>query len=57
MDWIEKLFGFSPDGGDGSTELFVVLVCSTVLALAIICRVPALREGARRLFRKRPAGS
>jgi hypothetical protein len=57
MDWIEKLFGFSPDSGDGSTELFVVLVCSTVLALAIIWRVPALREGARRLFRKRPAGS
>ena len=25
MDWIEKLFGFSPDGGNGSTELVIVL--------------------------------
>jgi hypothetical protein len=24
MDFIERLFGFSPDGGDGSTELMIV---------------------------------
>ncbi len=25
MDWIEKLFGLSPDRGDGSTELGICL--------------------------------
>jgi hypothetical protein len=24
MDFIERLFGFSPDGGDGSTELMII---------------------------------
>jgi hypothetical protein len=26
MDWIEQLFGLSPDGGDGSTELMWLIV-------------------------------
>lgn len=26
MDFIEKLFGVSPDGGDGSTELLYIAV-------------------------------
>jgi hypothetical protein len=57
MDWIEKLFGFSPDGGDGSAELLVVLACCIALAGVIIWRVPALRAGVRRLFQGRTAGS
>ena len=26
MDFIERMFGISPDGGDGSTELIIVSV-------------------------------
>jgi hypothetical protein len=53
MDWIEKLFGFSPDGGDGSAELLIVLACCIVLASVIIWRVPSLRAGMRKIFQRR----
>lgn len=33
MDFIERWFGFSPDGGDGSTELLYIIVIAVVLAL------------------------
>jgi Sec-independent protein translocase protein TatA len=33
MDFIEKWFGFSPDGGDGSTELLYIIVVALVLAV------------------------
>jgi hypothetical protein len=33
MDFIERWFGFSPDGGDGSTELLYIIVIALVLAL------------------------
>lgn len=56
MDWIEKLFGFSPDGGDGSAEILVVLACCIALAGVIVWRVPALRLGMRKLFHRPPAG-
>jgi hypothetical protein len=32
MDWIEKLTGFSPDGGNGSLELAI-----TLIVVAVIC--------------------
>jgi len=35
MDFIEKLFGISPDGGDGSTELIIVAV---IVIVAIVAR-------------------
>ena len=50
MDWIETLFGWSPDGGNGTTELLVVLACCVALAGVIVWRVPALHERVRRLF-------
>jgi hypothetical protein len=56
MDWIEKLFGFSPDGGDGSAEVLVVLAFCIALAGVIVWRVPALRLGVRKLFQRPPAG-
>ncbi len=34
MDWIERLFGLAPDGGDGSLEALLVMVPLLVLALA-----------------------
>lgn len=35
MDWIEKLTGWTPDGGDGSAETAIVLVAMMALAAAI----------------------
>lgn len=33
MDFIERWFGISPDGGDGSTELLYILAIATLLAV------------------------
>jgi hypothetical protein len=33
MDFIERWFGLSPDGGDGSTELLYIVAIALVLAL------------------------
>ena len=33
MDWIERVFGVSPDAGDGSTEALYLLV---LLAAAVL---------------------
>ena len=33
MDWIERGFGISPDGGDGSTELLYIGAVLAVLVL------------------------
>lgn len=38
MDWIERLFGVSPDGGDGSTELLFVLMLVMGLAAFVLVR-------------------
>jgi hypothetical protein len=35
MDFIERWFGISPDGGDGSTEALILLVIVVVLALIL----------------------
>jgi hypothetical protein len=34
MDFIERLFGVSPDGGDGSTELIYLAAIAIIAALA-----------------------
>jgi hypothetical protein len=34
MDWVERLFGLSPDNGDGSFELLIFLIVVLVLLLA-----------------------
>ena len=47
MDFIEKLFGISPDGGDGSTELIyfaVLTIVITALAWRPISRWYASRS-------------
>jgi hypothetical protein len=33
MDWIERLFGISPDGGDGSTEMLYIVAVIAIVAL------------------------
>src|SRR5204863_8576387 len=37
VDFIERLFGISPDGGDGSTELMYLIVLA-VIVVAVACR-------------------
>jgi hypothetical protein len=51
MDWIEQLFGFSPDGGDGTTEALIVVAACAVIACVIYMRVPAARRYVGNLFR------
>ena len=36
MDFIEKLFGLSPDNGDGSTEILWLVALAAVLVAAIV---------------------
>ena len=33
MDFIERIFGVSPDGGDGSIEAIILLAITIVLAM------------------------
>ncbi len=39
--WIERLFGFDPDGGNGSLELAIVVVLALTSAL---CTLAAARD-------------
>jgi hypothetical protein len=57
MDWIEQIFGFSPDGGDGSTEALIVVACTIALATLIVAINPRLRGYLRGLFTRKPLGS
>ena len=34
MDFIERMFGISPDGGDGSTELMIIAVFVLIAVIA-----------------------
>jgi uncharacterized membrane protein YuzA (DUF378 family) len=49
MDWIEKLFGVSPDGGSGTTELLFAVIPLAGLYLLLRIR----RRGARGSFGRR----
>ena len=35
MDWIERLLGISPDGGDGSTEMLYFVAVGAIVALIL----------------------
>lgn len=52
MDWIEQLFGFSPDGGNGTTEMQIATgVALLALFLASLAlRRPGAREALKRLL-------
>jgi hypothetical protein len=47
MDWIERLVGISPDGGDGSTEMFY-LVALVAIAVLILGRTYFVRQARKR---------
>jgi hypothetical protein len=53
MDWIETLFGVSPDGGDGTTEAAIIFACVVVLGAVIVMRSPGLRRRIGGLFEPR----
>jgi hypothetical protein len=42
MDFIERLFGISPDGGDGSLEALYVIAVMAIIA-AVVFRRPLRR--------------
>jgi hypothetical protein len=50
MDFIERLLGVSPDGGDGSTEVLWLAVLAIAIAAWVFFRVRRgkMRVGARR---------
>jgi MYXO-CTERM domain-containing protein len=56
MDWIERLFHISPDGGNGATETLYVGVAVVVLAGLVVLamrrrrrsRAPSARRGPRK---------
>jgi hypothetical protein len=39
MDFIERIFGVSPDGGNGSLELLYLLIVATAAALLAVVRI------------------
>jgi len=51
MDFIERLFGLSPDNGDGSTEIMWIAVLVIVIAGVVYFR--AQRRKARQTIRRR----
>ena len=53
MDWIERLFGISPDRGSGLTELLIVLALAmTLLVVAFSINLFGVRTRVRRLRRR-----
>jgi hypothetical protein len=50
MDFIERLFGLSPDNGDGSTEILWLVVLAIGLAAFVYFRIQRrrARQGAGR---------
>jgi hypothetical protein len=51
MDFIERLFGLSPDNGDGSTEILWLVVLAIVIAAFVYWR--RRRAGRAAIFRHR----
>jgi hypothetical protein len=50
MDWIEQLFGLSPDGGDGTAEAVIVLCACVAVAALIWWRVPRVNAAVKTLL-------
>jgi hypothetical protein len=48
MDFIERLFGISPDGGDGTTEMLWLIAFASTVVMAIALGTLRLRRRRRR---------
>ena len=44
MDWIEQLFGVSPDNGDGTLEMAIACAVTVAVAIVILALSPATRR-------------
>jgi cytochrome c-type biogenesis protein CcmH/NrfF len=44
VDFIERLFGFAPDNGDGSTEILWLVVLALLVATVVYFRVQRRRQ-------------
>jgi hypothetical protein len=56
MDWIERLFHISPDGGNGSLELGIFVGAAVAVAMAVAGALkvsPRARAWSARLLRRR----
>lgn len=49
MDFIERIFGVAPDGGDGTTEILYIAAVLTILVMVIARSWLRRRAAARRL--------
>jgi hypothetical protein len=45
MNWIEKIIGISPDGGNGTMELLLVFVVAVFVATGIVAMRSRVRYG------------
>jgi len=52
MDFIERWFGVSPDGGDGSLEVLWI-VAMAIVVVAVLCRRPVIHWLAARKAKQR----
>ena len=50
MNWLETVFGLSPDGGNGTFEFLIMVGIALVLAMVLASRTHAVRS--RRAKRK-----
>jgi hypothetical protein len=50
VDWIEKVFHVSPDGGNGTVEFVIYLV---LISVAVLALNRVVRAGRRRATRRR----
>jgi hypothetical protein len=60
MDWIERLFHLSPDGGNGALELGIAtgaLVALAMILVAAIKLVPTVRSWSHSLAKRSASGS
>ena len=53
MDFIERLFGFSPDGGDGSFELLLFAIPLAAIALLRWRTLASIASSRWRTIRRR----
>ena len=50
MDWIERIFGISPDNGDGSAEAAIVATVCIIAVAVFFAAVPKARNYVKRLL-------
>lgn len=50
MDWIERWFGVSPDGGNGSLEILLAVLFAVVGVALLATTIPGARRRVRRLL-------